>query len=203
MSTRWAAALLEREEDGTRQQASARTGPLAECGQIAVRCGPVSSISIWFRSVEASSSPRPHKFVPSSVHFSSFLSPPLKLFERDGAHTCFGSGYPSVAWLDAPGGCRRRRLEMISHHDLLPSVRALLCVACCDLIGGHLLTFPLPCAYSAFTALLYPPRVPNMARAPVCRNHRIFRKAHLQGLVFSGIAIPLLVLRSVHRGRTG
>ena len=44
---------------------------------------------------------------------------------------------------------------MIYHNDLLASVRDLLCVARCDLIGGHLLTVSLPCVCSASTALMY------------------------------------------------
>ena len=107
-----------------------------------------------------------------------------------------------MAWVDARGVCRGRRPAMIYHNDLLASERACLCVVGCDLIGRHLLTFSLPCVCSASMALLYPPGVFNVARASTPRHKRVFPETQPQGLALSQHGVPLLIFRSVYRGRS-
>ena len=64
--------------DETREKTQVKNRPAC---QIAVRCGPVSLMSIWFRSANTSFSIRPRKSVLSSIPF--LLS---SIFPRDVSH---------------------------------------------------------------------------------------------------------------------
>jgi len=109
-SIRFSAILLEqarglkRDEMTTEsKQRANQERPLAECCQIAVRCGPVSPLSIWFRSADATFPLSLREFVPSTLPF--VLSPlsSREYLKQAGPHSRFGLEHLCVAWVDVRG----------------------------------------------------------------------------------------------------
>ena len=106
-----------------------------------------------------------------------------------------------MAWVDARGVRRLRPLAMICHTDLLASARARLCVACCDWMGRHLLTSPLPCVCSASRASYtlrasttwLEPQPADMIESFVTLTHK--------EIALSWHGVPLPIFGSVYRGR--